>query len=120
MRQPAVQYLLKGPFGSEEKRRDLLKRINEIEEISSPEDSITRCPNISFAAVSGESRSASFVAELRTASGSSPEPARISQTLPVDAGLRKPRGFHRIWLYFRLPKFPLLFDCYGGVNSLIP
>ena len=55
------QYLLKGPFGSEEKRGDLLRRLNEIEGIRLLEDSITRHPNISMEALSGETRLARFL-----------------------------------------------------------
>lgn len=55
------QYLLKGPFESEEKRRELLERLNKIDGISLPPDSITLRPAIPMVALSGGARVDSFL-----------------------------------------------------------
>jgi hypothetical protein len=55
------QYLPKGPFESEEKRRELLDRLNEVEGISLPADSIAGRPGIPMAAFPDEARVDSFL-----------------------------------------------------------
>jgi len=55
------QYLLKGPFESEEKRRDLLGRLNGIDGIRLSPDSITLRPSIPITALSGGTRVDSFL-----------------------------------------------------------
>ena len=55
------QYLLKGPFESEERRRELLERLNKIDGISLSPDSITLRPPIPMAALSGGARVDSFL-----------------------------------------------------------
>jgi hypothetical protein len=55
------QYLLKGPFESEERRRELLERLNKIGGISLPPNSITLRPSIPMAMLSGEAREDSFL-----------------------------------------------------------
>jgi hypothetical protein len=58
------QYLLKGPLGSEEKRREFLERLNRVDGISLPAASITRRPSIRMAVLSGEARLTSFIAVM--------------------------------------------------------
>jgi hypothetical protein len=55
------QYLLKGPFESEEKRRELLDRLNKVEGVRLPADSIAVRPSIPFAAFLDEARVDSFL-----------------------------------------------------------
>jgi hypothetical protein len=52
------QYLLKGPFESDEKRHELLARLNQIEGVNLPADSITRRPTFTISTLSGERVSA--------------------------------------------------------------
>jgi hypothetical protein len=67
------QYLMRGPFASEDKRRELLRRLNDIEGIALAGDSITRRPTIPITAFSSDVRLKAFlevmswlVRELRT------------------------------------------------------
>jgi hypothetical protein len=55
------QYLLKGPFESEEKRRELLDRLNKVGGISLPADSIVGRPGIPMALFAVEARVDSFL-----------------------------------------------------------
>jgi hypothetical protein len=55
------QYLLKGPFESEQKRRELLERLNKIDGISLRADSITGRPNIPLGALSNEAQLTKFL-----------------------------------------------------------
>lgn len=55
------QYLLKGPLEGEEKRRDLLDRLNEIDGIRLSPDSIALRPSIPIAALSAGTRVDSFL-----------------------------------------------------------
>ena len=54
------QYMMKGPFRDEAKRRELLKCLNEIEGINLPADAITRRPNIPLKSFSDERRLGQF------------------------------------------------------------
>jgi hypothetical protein len=58
------QYLLRGPFAVEAKRRELRQRLNEIDGILIPEDAITRRPNISFATLADPTRLGTFLSVL--------------------------------------------------------
>src|ERR1700730_6419751 len=69
------QYLLRGPFESEEKRRELLSKLNEIRDVNLAEDSITKRPPIGLKALLGEPELTRFlevmdwmVTELRRSS----------------------------------------------------
>ncbi|MGD9614799.1 MAG: hypothetical protein AB7H90_12865 [Alphaproteobacteria bacterium] len=66
------QYMMKGPLRDEEKRRELLRRLNEIEGINLSADAITRRPTMPLTSLSDERRLGQFfevmrwlVAELR-------------------------------------------------------
>jgi hypothetical protein len=67
--------LLRGPFESEEKRRELLSKLNEIRDVNLAEDSITKRPPIGLKALLGEPELTRFlevmdwiVTELRRSS----------------------------------------------------
>src|SRR5690606_37724033 len=55
-------YMKTPPFDSEEKRRELLARLNEIPGISWPEDVITRRPSIPFSVLTNEAALRQFFA----------------------------------------------------------
>lgn len=55
-------YMKTPPFDSEEKRRELLARLNEIPGISWPEDMITRRPSIPFSVLTNEAALRQFFA----------------------------------------------------------
>lgn len=57
-------YLMRSPLMDEEKRRELLKRLNQIDGISLPTDAITKYPAMPIAALSDERRLSAFLAAM--------------------------------------------------------
>ena len=55
------QYLIRGSFAPEDKRRELLRRLNDIEGIALPRDSITRRPTIPITTFSSDVRLKAFL-----------------------------------------------------------
>src|SRR5262249_23063668 len=55
------QHLLKGPFESEEKRRELLERLNKVDGINLAAESITGRPNIRLVDLSSEAQLTKFL-----------------------------------------------------------
>jgi hypothetical protein len=57
----AFQWIMKPPFKEEARRRELLRRLNEVEGIELPEDAITRRPSIPLAVFADDVRLAEFL-----------------------------------------------------------
>jgi hypothetical protein len=55
-------YMTKPPFDSEEKRRELLNRLNAIDGVAIPEDAIARRPSVPLAALTHEDNLRQFLA----------------------------------------------------------
>ena len=58
------RWIMQPPFADEEKRRELLRRLNSVEGINFPPDAISRHPSIPLATLKDEKRLSGFLAAM--------------------------------------------------------